>query len=250
MHQRTRNSYNTVNKLPHDKTNNDVCPAKTQISLGIRLVWSESSLSTWRKLGSLGYSLSTQQRLLSDWADAQADLSLRWAHRSFCWFCHEAEKIDLHFFWSHFKSNYIMLRCFQSYFPFLVRFHEIIFLESPIIVNHQYWKVIQLGVDFSMTFLCCEHLIQVPQRLRSDFMSHSLKHVLSTRHVLFCITVYGVFFFFFQRSKWQMCFNARWNQTWGKVWRFISVLKNFIWSVNHWFKSWKFSVDGNTLEES
>ena len=30
-----------------------VRPAKTQISLGIRPVWSESSLSTWRKLGSL-----------------------------------------------------------------------------------------------------------------------------------------------------------------------------------------------------
>ena len=30
-----------------------VRPAKTQISLGIRPVWSGSSLSTWRKLGSL-----------------------------------------------------------------------------------------------------------------------------------------------------------------------------------------------------
>ena len=30
-----------------------VCPAKTRISLGIRPVWSESSLSAWRKLGSL-----------------------------------------------------------------------------------------------------------------------------------------------------------------------------------------------------
>ena len=30
-----------------------VRPAKTQISLGIHPVWSESSLSTWRKLGSL-----------------------------------------------------------------------------------------------------------------------------------------------------------------------------------------------------
>ena len=30
-----------------------VHPAKTQISLGIRTVWSESSLSAWRKLGSL-----------------------------------------------------------------------------------------------------------------------------------------------------------------------------------------------------
>ena len=26
----------------------------------------------------------------SDWADSQADLSLRWAHKSFCWFCHGA----------------------------------------------------------------------------------------------------------------------------------------------------------------
>ena len=39
---------------PHDKTNKmTVRPAKTQVSLGIRPVWSESSLSAWRKLGSL-----------------------------------------------------------------------------------------------------------------------------------------------------------------------------------------------------
>ena len=39
---------------PRDKTNKmTVRPAKTQISLGIRPVWSVSSLSAWRKLGSL-----------------------------------------------------------------------------------------------------------------------------------------------------------------------------------------------------
>ena len=38
----------------HDKTNKvTVRPAKTQISLGICPVWSESPLSAWRKLGSL-----------------------------------------------------------------------------------------------------------------------------------------------------------------------------------------------------
>ena len=38
----------------HDKTNKmSVRPEKTQISLGIRPVWSESSLSAWRKLRSL-----------------------------------------------------------------------------------------------------------------------------------------------------------------------------------------------------
>ena len=41
-------------ELPHDKTNNvAVRPAKTKISLGIHPVWSESSLSAWRKPESL-----------------------------------------------------------------------------------------------------------------------------------------------------------------------------------------------------
>ena len=30
----------------------------------------------------------------SDWADAQADLSLRWAQMPFCWFCHEAAQFE------------------------------------------------------------------------------------------------------------------------------------------------------------
>ena len=63
---------------------NDVRPAKTQISLGIHPVWSESSLAAWRNFGSLA----------THWADTQADLSLRWVHKSFCWFCHAAT----HFF--------------------------------------------------------------------------------------------------------------------------------------------------------
>ena len=46
--------YDRWNEPQHDKTNNvAVCPVKTQISLSIRPVWSESSLSAWRKLGSL-----------------------------------------------------------------------------------------------------------------------------------------------------------------------------------------------------
>ena len=38
-------------------------------------------------------SLCRQQRHRSDWVDAQADLSLRWAHMPFCWFCHDAAHI-------------------------------------------------------------------------------------------------------------------------------------------------------------
>ena len=44
-----------------------------------RPVWSESSLSAWRNLGSLA-TLWARSEDWSDWVDAQADLSLRWAH--------------------------------------------------------------------------------------------------------------------------------------------------------------------------
>ena len=65
-----------------------VHPAKTQISLGICLVWSESSRCAQWKGKDLKVSSCRQQRLWSEWADAQADLSQRWPHMSFCWFCH------------------------------------------------------------------------------------------------------------------------------------------------------------------
>ena len=75
-------------ELPHDKTNKmSVPPAKTQISLGIHPVWSVLVVCM-KKPWVLSYPLSAQRRLWSDWADAQADLSLRWAHKPFCWFCH------------------------------------------------------------------------------------------------------------------------------------------------------------------
>ena len=48
-------------------------------------VWSESSLSTWRNLGSLANPLSAQPRLIR-LGRAQADLSLRWADTHFVGF--------------------------------------------------------------------------------------------------------------------------------------------------------------------
>ena len=70
----------------HVKTNKmAVRPAKTQISLGICPIWSESSLFAWRKLGSLATHWVHSEDW-SDWADAQADLSLRWAHTHFVGF--------------------------------------------------------------------------------------------------------------------------------------------------------------------
>ena len=78
---------------PHDKTNKiSVRPAKSQISLGICPVWSESSPGAqW--VGKDPSFLHADRKDWSDWADDQADLSLRWAHMPFCWFCHEAAHI-------------------------------------------------------------------------------------------------------------------------------------------------------------
>ena len=64
---------------------NDVRLAKTQISLGIRPVWSVFAVRM-KKAWVLSYPLSAQRRLWSDWADAQADPSLRWAHSHFVGF--------------------------------------------------------------------------------------------------------------------------------------------------------------------
>ena len=69
-----------------DKTNNAVArPEKTQISLGIRPVWSESSLSTWRKLGSLA----------THWVHSKDSDQTGLGAQPHCWFCHEAVHIKL-----------------------------------------------------------------------------------------------------------------------------------------------------------
>ena len=66
-------------------TKMSVVPAKIQISLGIHPVW---TVFVVRPTGSQGPKVSScgQQRLYSDWADAQADLNLSWAHNHFVGF--------------------------------------------------------------------------------------------------------------------------------------------------------------------
>ena len=63
-----------------------VRPVKTPISLGICPVWSVFAVHI-KKAWVLRYTLTTQQRCLSDWMDTQADLSLCLAHMPFCRFC-------------------------------------------------------------------------------------------------------------------------------------------------------------------
>ena len=86
-----------LSRLMTKPTKWHVRPAQTQISLGIRPVRSESSLSGRKIIGSSANHWAHCEDW-SDWADGQADLSLRWAHMSFCWFCHEAAHLVLFWF--------------------------------------------------------------------------------------------------------------------------------------------------------
>ena len=85
-----------IYKLSHlitKPTKLPVCPAKTQISLDIRPDCSESSLcSQWVARVPILLHADTEH---SDWVDAETDPRLSWAHRSFCWFCHEAAQSEI-----------------------------------------------------------------------------------------------------------------------------------------------------------
>ena len=61
-----------------------VRPAKTQISLGIRPVWSVFACVLW--VAKEPSFLHADSEDWSDWANAQADRSLRWAHTHFAGF--------------------------------------------------------------------------------------------------------------------------------------------------------------------
>ena len=115
-----------------------VCPVKTQVSLGIHPVWSESLLCAQgvaknpsffhadsedsdqpghlpsliriftvrvKKPWVISYPFSAQRRLWSDWADAQADLSLRWAHSHFVGFVMSRLK-SFHNLWHKKKQHH------------------------------------------------------------------------------------------------------------------------------------------------
>ena len=74
----------TIHEPRYDKTNKvTVRPAKIRV-FAVRM----------KKAWVLSYPLSAQRRLWSGWADAQADLSLCWAHSHFVGFCHFVAHMD------------------------------------------------------------------------------------------------------------------------------------------------------------
>ena len=112
--------------------------AKTRISLGICPLWSESLQFPWRNIGPLTTYWAHSEDW-SDWTDAQADLSLRWAHMSFCWFCRAAaqilktdhtEKCQLQLLMKLNKGAYLNCLKFTSCFDFQFHFQYCISIKS------------------------------------------------------------------------------------------------------------------------
>ena len=119
---------------------NDCAPSEDSdlpISLGIGPVWSVFPVHS---IGNSGPKLSSrgQRRLWSDWADAQADLSLRRAHMPFCWFCHEAAhlfdkrynqsfSVQLIIYWP--KKRYVRFTLMSVYSKWMQLFYSVILLQ-------------------------------------------------------------------------------------------------------------------------
>ena len=79
---------------PHNKTNTmESAPSEDSDQPGHPPSLIRVFVVRIKKAWVLSYSLSAQRRLWSDWADAQAVLSHRWAHMPFCWFYHEVAQI-------------------------------------------------------------------------------------------------------------------------------------------------------------
>ena len=84
----------SIYEPPHDKTIKVACaPSEDSDQPGHPPSLIRVFTVRLKKQWALSYPLRAQRRLWSDWADAQADLNLCWAHSSFCWFCHEAAHI-------------------------------------------------------------------------------------------------------------------------------------------------------------
>ena len=82
-----QNPFPYTNKPPHDKTNKMAyAPSEDSDQPGHPPSLIRVFAIRMKKASVLSYQLSAQKRFLSDWADAQADLSLHWAHTHFVGF--------------------------------------------------------------------------------------------------------------------------------------------------------------------
>ena len=85
-----------MTKPTNDNRTNDCAPSEDWHPPSLIRVFPVHMKKDWV----LSYPLSAPRRLLSDWTDAQADLSLRWAHRHFVGFVMRQLTLLHHFDWT------------------------------------------------------------------------------------------------------------------------------------------------------
>ena len=126
--------------------------AKTQISLGIRPVWSESPLSAWRKLGSLAIHWAHSE----DWSEGRMP-RLIWVfagRTSFCWFCGEAAQL-------------LVVQAFFNFFPLTLGF---IFSVIIVQIGHI------IGGNFNIHIWACSGYFTVTYRGARLYCHNEARH--------------------------------------------------------------------------
>ena len=228
----------------HDKTNKvSVRPAKTQISLGIRPVWSESSLSARKKLGPLAThrahsedsdQTGQQRRLWSDWAAAQADLNLRWGHTHFVGFVMSRLILEI----------YPLLHIVRNVTSESTFYDEILYLSTWHIARSKYFSLAnrkQPLKSWCLFFLAS---------LLTNFVKMIFRLFFKVQYLYWCEITNWSFFEFL---------NYTWRYIWGKtshfstkihwhtaphkiIWKYVSTDKltslnsflsfNILWNIN------------------
>ena len=179
--------------------------AKTQISLGIHTVGSESSLSAWRSIGSLAP--HKVHREGSDQTGRMPRLIwVRWVHRSFCWFCHAAAHISI--------RNKRQANCFKSV--------DIVLILTDMVANYILYHQGKLHMVHikSMKFLQkkTNELLEESMSRKQLEMFHfgcydNLKFPMTyngmNNSIYFCL-ILDILTKYFQ-LKWNQCDNSKTN---------------------------------------
>ena len=168
---------------PHDKTNKmNVRPAKTRISLGIRPVWSESSLSAWRKLGSL-----TIHWAHSEDSD-QTGLSLRWVHTHFVGF--------LMSWLGQIRKSY----CYSS--------TNVTYNIETLYNHHIHGPILVMNISVPLNSLVCLCFTLV-----SNYLTHIRRNSISNKSVRSFIQIYWHHKTFTEHQKIQLSVNSQTKST-------------------------------------
>ena len=105
-----------------------------------------------KKAWVLSYPLITQGRLLLDWVDALADLSLYWAHLPFCRLCHALAHLNNHY---NVKRNVKQILILSATEQDDLNLHSLNMLKDNFPLGNPLQTLGDLAVLWSETLIVC-----------------------------------------------------------------------------------------------